>query len=63
MAGELRTGKGTTVNIGGFELAGVAEVQGVLYQALAPFPEARVAAAGALSSLGYASGDGGHNFS
>jgi hypothetical protein len=52
LAGELRTGEGTTVNVGVFASAGFGEVQVALFRALAPFPEARVAVASALKAIG-----------
>jgi hypothetical protein len=59
LAGELKTGEGTTVNVGVFSSPGFGEVQVALYQALAPFPEARVAAAAALKAIGHTTDDTG----
>jgi hypothetical protein len=57
LAGELRTGEGTTVNVGVFSWSAFGEVQVALYRALAPFPDARVAAAAALKAIGRSASD------
>jgi len=59
LAGELRTGEGTTVNVGVFSSPGFGEVQVTLFRALAPFPEARVAAAAAMKAIGQTTDDTG----
>ena len=61
LAGELKTGENTTVNVGVFSSPGFGEVQVALYRALAPFPDARVAAAAALKAIAHTPDDTGRD--